>query len=78
MDDCAAAIGGADVTDVGLAEFAGSESCQQRGEYDGEIAFSPVGLASRAVVLRDGLQQGLDGGAGERFGQCLGQLGSAD
>ena len=61
VNDCGAVVGGANVADVGLAEFLGA----QAGENNREIALGPVGLASRAVVLRDGLQQGLDGGAEE-------------
>ncbi len=67
-DDGCAVIGGADVTNVDLAKFVGSKPCQQFCENDGEIAFCQVGFAFRAVILGDGL----DAGAGERSGQCLG------
>ena len=49
----------------------------QCGKDEREIAFSPVDLALGALVLRDGLQQCFDRGAGEGLGERLSQLGSS-
>ncbi len=65
VDNRSAVIGGADISDVGLAEFLGAQPGQQCGQYDREIPLSPVSLAVGIAVLRDGFQQRFDAGAGE-------------
>jgi hypothetical protein len=67
MDNRSAVIGGADISDVGLAEFLGAQAGQQCGQYDREITVSPIGLALRVAVLCHGFKQRFDGGAGERL-----------
>jgi hypothetical protein len=78
VDDGAAVVGGADVTDIRTAQFVSAQPGQQRGEDDGEIMLGSIGLAFRVTVLGDGRQQRLDRGAGEGLGQIVGQFGSAD
>lgn len=53
-------------------------SGQQCGQDMCEIPFCPIGLALRVVILRDSFEEGFDGGAGEGFGERLGQLWPSD
>jgi hypothetical protein len=69
VDDRGAIVGGADVSDIGLAEFVGPETGQQCCEKDREITFSPISLALRVSVLSDGFEQRLGGGAGKGLGE---------
>jgi hypothetical protein len=76
--DDRAAIGGADVTDIGSAQLVGAQPGKQAGQHQRQVPFGPVGAARGLVVAVHRLEQRGDRGLGEGAGQRVGRLGAPD